>query len=431
MVGILTNWDDPHLREQAQAFFALNYLENLDDASRREKGADSRSAKPIQDAAAGAEAQVDKCFKITLSVDNFPEEAVDQESVRALLALYHQARTEYARPLEEVDTPEGAACVLIERVLLKLAKAYLYRVVMFLAADQGYHPEWAVKIDAVMMLDFEADDTASLLKELPAFLALGNALFPDMPRNMAFSEPLAIFEHTVAIFFDILDQAFPLRAIGKCRRAYDNLFLKLGEKEAVDEIPNILRRHKTMYREILNFRQHGGQASAFAAEAVERHLTDMKESLTQVAAQTQETLTAIKGVDRRQRDIFAFVRKSVGGFVELFRPKPKLVEPSREAVAAALLPSRSQGDRYDCLQRITEPHRSQIKAVIDYTLEHPIVYQSKRKGDFTLADAAKAVFLQHGAIWEKIPGSFPAWQHLKSSCYNLQGKDDDPFNYQR
>lgn len=429
MFNLRTNWDDPHLREQAQAFFALNYLENLLSESRRKSESTAVPAEAVRAAASGAEARVDKRLQISLSVDDYPEEAVDQESVRALLALYHQVRTEYARPLEDAETPEAAACILLERFLLRLARLYLFRATLYLAADKSYHPERPLQIDASGLFDF--DDDASILTDLPNFLALGNVLFPDLPRNAAFAAPLAVFEHAVAIFFDVLDQVFNLKAIGKCRRAYDNLFLKLGEKEAAGEIPNVLRRHKTMYREILNFKAHGGQASALSTEVVESHLAELKGELSKVAEQTEATMTAIKSVDRRQRDIFAFVRKSVGGFVELFRPKPKAVEPPRETVAAALLPSRPQGNRYDCLQRIGEPHRSQIKAVIDYTLEHPIIYDSKHKGDFTLADAARAVYQKNETVWEKLPGSFPTWQHLKSSCYNLQGEENDPFVYQR
>lgn len=430
MVSMSVKWDDPNLREHAQAFFALNYLENFNNESLRMSAkADTPKDSSLKDAASGEGAKVDKGLKISLSTDDYPEESIDGESVKALLRLHHETKVAYSRPLEVVDTPEAAACVLLERFLLNLAKSYLFRVAMYLAADKSYHPERRIKIDAAPLLDIASDDMATRLDDLPKFLALGNLLFPDQPPNSAFAVPLAVFEHSVAIFFDVLDQVFTLKAIGKCRRAYDHLFLKLGTRDAIAEIPNLVRRHKTMYREILNFKSHGGAASEVSAADIGSRMAEMRDELKNISAQTGAALSAIKGVDRRQRDLAACVRKAIGGFVGLFRPKPKPIVPSREEVAAALPLPKGRSDRYACLERINEPHRSQIKAVIDYTLEHPIVFASKKKDDFTLSDAARAVFNENESKWEKVTGSFSTWSHLKSACYNLQGKETDPFNY--
>ena len=64
-----------------------------------------------------------------------------------------------------------------------------------------------------------------------------------------------------------------------------------------------------------------------------------------------------------------------------------------------------------------------------YTEDGQIDAEESRLG---VQDQYTGTFFQKNeAVWEKIPGSFPTWQHLKSSCYNLQGKPNDPFRYQR
>ena len=75
-------------------------------------------------------------------------------------------------------------------------------------------------------------------------------------------------------------------------------------------------------------------------------------------------------------------------------------------------------------------YRGMLKDVVDYTLKHPIVHRGKTRDDFTLANAAHAVWNTRHAIWEKTPGSFETFNQLKAACYNLQQAKDDPFAYQ-
>ena len=124
------------------------------------------------------------------------------------------------------------------------------------------------------------------------------------------------------------------------------------------------------------------------------------------------------------------VRKCRVGFDQMMRRlfRPSTPVPTREQVTAAL---KQKQDRYACLERITNAvHRSQLKEVIDYTLRHPIVHHGRTRDDFTLSNAAHAVWNTRHAIWEKTPGSFETFAQLKAACYNLQQAKDDPFAYQ-
>ena len=148
-----------------------------------------------------------------------------------------------------------------------------------------------------------------------------------------------------------------------------------------------------------------------------------------IAANTSAVASSARAVanfDRRQKTFLEGLRKLIGGFVRLFRPSTPV--PTREQVTAAL---KRKQDRYACLDRITiAVHRSQLKEVIDYTLRHPIVHHGRTRNDFTLANAARAVWNTRHAIWENTLGSFETFNQLKAACYNLQQAKDDPFAYQ-
>lgn len=400
MVDLQISLGAPDFREKVLEFFWLNYQENLANVKPEEESKKS-----------------DKGVELSISVDDYPEEDITQEGIRALLRLFHETRTAYARPLEKVETREESMLVLMDRYILRLAKSYLLRTVWFLLGDEKYHSNARFQIDATRLLDFEAGETMSLWSDLPKLMFVVNWLNPPFKP---LGEQCSLLEHSIQLFFDVFQSVFPLKEVGRCREAYNRLFAVLGEPEAINGyVDNIRRRHKTMYRAIVEFRRRGGIAAGDAAA----------ERIKDLEAQVASMRDTLEKVDRRQRDFLSAFKKKIGGFVELFRPKANEPVPAREEVARALLPEEAK-DRYDCLKSISEPHRSQIKAVIDYTLTHPIVFEGKSKDDFTLSDAAEEVFRANEEKWDKIPGSFPTWQHLKSACYNLRKKDSDPFNYE-
>lgn len=122
------------------------------------------------------------------------------------------------------------------------------------------------------------------------------------------------------------------------------------------------------------------------------------------------------------RSAFATVFKNLGKW---FLPRKDV---KREDVESAFRNVK----RYDCLSRVKEPHRSQIKAVIDYTLNHPIVFTKDRKfdkGSLSLSEAVQIVFNQNIAKWELVPGAWVDFESLKVACYEYRGKDNDPYNY--
>ena len=144
-----------------------------------------------------------------------------------------------------------------------------------------------------------------------------------------------------------------------------------GSTDGCDYVANFIRRRKTMFRKIVEWQRHGGQLSpAQMQRAVENGIR--ASGLTQKV----EQLT-------------------------------------------------------DQTDRNTEPHRSQIKAVIDHTVKHPIVHRQKKRDDYTLANAVREVWNANEAKWSHISGVYETFEQLKTACYNLQQKPDDPFTYKK
>ena len=78
---------------------------------------------------------------------------------------------------------------------------------------------------------------------------------------------------------------------------------------------------------------------------------------------------------------------------------------------------------------VPEPRRSQLIAVIDYTMTHPIVHDGKSRDEFTLSNAVRAVWNMNHRKWELVKGGYETFEALKSACYGLQKKSNDPFRY--
>ena len=78
---------------------------------------------------------------------------------------------------------------------------------------------------------------------------------------------------------------------------------------------------------------------------------------------------------------------------------------------------------------VGEPRRSQLIEVIDYTATHPIVHDSKSRDEFTLSNAARAVWNLRHKTWESTKGGYETFTALKDACYGLQKKQNDSFKY--
>ena len=183
-----------------------------------------------------------------------------------------------------------------------------------------------------------------------------------------------------------------------------------------------------MFRKIIEWQRNGGQLSpAQMQRAVENGIlaSGLTQKVEQLTDQTDRSTKVVANMDRRQKTLLDYLKKTIDGFTKLFRPSAP--PPSRERVAAEL----NLNKRYACLSRINEPHRSQIKAVIDHTAKHPIVHRQKKRDDYTLANAVREVWTANESKWSRISGVYETFEQLKAACYNLQQKSNDPFTYKK
>lgn len=407
------------LKEQLRARFVELYGEARSDLMR------IRAAHGDKPAAQGGQT-----LSFPFGPDEFPEEDIDRESVVFLTETDRMLRKVLSTDIPEAPTAETAAAILLSRCTLTVAESYLWRTILFLSMDRRYHPDAKVRLDARALLSAEAYHLPNRLDVLARLFAMGDALFDGGATNLIAANELRILQLSANLFFDTFDSVFGLKAVRKCRVGFDQMMRTMGTKVAIDLVPNYLRRHKTMYREICAAQENGGVAGQSAAERTISELSAKVSELQEaVAANTSAVASSARAVanfDRRQKTFLEGLKKLIGGFVRLFRPSAPV--PTREQVAVAL---KQKQDRYACLDRITNAvHRSQLKEVIDYTLKHPIVHHGRTRDDFTLANAARAVWNTRHAIWEKVPGSFETFNQLKAACYNLQQAKDDPFAYQ-
>ena len=407
------------MKEQLRARFVELYGEARSDLMRM------RAAHGDKPSAQGGQT-----LSFPFGPDEFPEEDIDRESVVFLTETDRALRKVLSTDIPEAPTAETAAAILLNRCTLTVAESYLWRTILFLSMDRRYHPDAKVRLDARALLSAEAYHLPNRLDVLARLFAMGDALFDGGATNLIAANELRILQLSANLFFDTFDSVFGLKAVRKCRVGFDQMMRAMGTKAAIDLVPNYLRRHKTMYREICAAQENGGAAGQSAAERTIGELSAKGSELQEaVAANTSAVASSARAVanfDRRQKTFLDGLKKLIGGFVRLFRPSVPV--PTREQVRAAL---KQKQDRYACLERITNAvHRSQLKEVIDYTLKHPIVHHGRTRDDFTLSNAARAVWNTRHAIWEKAPGSFETFNQLKAACYNLQQAKDDPFAYQ-
>lgn len=404
MADLATTWDDPDLAVKAKRCFLDNYRENytqyLASEPKQEKTTSERPGQIFD-----------------LSIDHYPEDVISPGSIRYLLRTHHLLKETLKRiPPKEV-TAEEAAVIQIRRAILVSARTLLHRLIFFLMMDSRVTVNaFKFQVNGDNLLKFD-DNFRKSFAEMTKAAILCNVIFADQPINSAFVEELSIFSNSIAVFFSTFDNIYDNKAIRKCRIGFEEYLQNFGTTDALAAADNCLRRLKTMYLEITKSKgilkpalKDDDKLKAIEAQCA--MLSDKMEKMTQ----------AVEKFDRRQTDFLAKIKQYLNAFVKLFVPGRK--PPTREALVGVM------ADRYQGLSRISEPHRSQIKAVVDLTYVRPVVREFKHKDDFTLATAAKVVWDKNHEKWELIKGSYETYEQFKAACYNLRDKDHDPFHYQ-
>jgi len=423
-INLLCDWDDPQLDDKAKRFFLAVY-----NARREEQIAGNATTAEVP-----APAHADAGTTLHLGLDSLPEEYLPSELFLKLLQTRKDILALFATPMEEIDDGSLAAYELMRRVILNAAYGFVDALLFYLLADKRFHPERPMRIDASRVLGL-GDSAASQevnytrLNSLLGGLALCNRVWQPVKPNALFVKQLDVLRESGNIFFCTLQSIFPLCAIGKCHMAFSMFMQNLGTCYDERLVANYVRRRKTMMREILEWQAHGGSVARDrprrALDGQAAQISALTERVDALRADVGAQGRTIANMDRRQKTLHGLIRKTLDRFVGLFAPRAGRPAPARETVAAQLTPP----DRYACLARTTEPHRSQIKAVIDYTYKHPIVLKQRNRNEFSLSNAARAVWNENHWQWESCPGHFENFAQLKSACYSLQNRPDDPFHY--
>lgn len=341
---------------------------------------------------------------ITVGLSDLPEELIEREGFRFLLTAYHRAETELSSPLPKEMDPK-TFLLAVNRLALASTLSFVLSTMLVLTRDPRFYC-------------FDADKL-NFTHRFPLFVK--SVLIAGVIDEGRFPPALHLLEQSAALFFDVIESLFAVPSIAKCRKGFNLVMQSLGGKESFDLADNFIRRFKTMAREIDEVKSAPKPTLDLAN--LRSQLGEISGKLDAVTQAVGANTRTVANMDRRQQTVLKFVKDAISGFIRLF--KPSAPSPSREAAKFALNPA----NRYRCLERFSEPRRSQIKAVIDYTLKHPVVYEEKHKGDFTLANAARKVWEKESPKWLKFPGSFENFDQLKASCYNLREKADDPFRY--
>ena len=138
-----------------------------------------------------------------------------------------------------------------------------------------------------------------------------------------------------------------------------------------------------------------------------------------------EQKKSIESVAKTVKSINDSIKLFFGKILNCFIPRKDIKRENIESVI-------NKAHRYDCLARVSEPHRSQLMAVIDYTYDHPIAHEKDRKfgkDTISLSEAALTVFNANKDKWSRIPGAWTDFNSFKVGCYQHRGKKDDPYKY--
>lgn len=346
---------------------------------------------------------VSQPITFTMSVDDVPEEALSRESFVFLTNTYHELETMISEPLAEAPDQTSAAAAILRRQTLILAKRYLWRTIIFLLTDRRFHPDAQIKINASSILKYEARLQLDF-KKLVVLSVEARQLLPSVPSAIA--DELRMLHLSADVFFELLETVFPLREIAKCRMGFSLVMQAIGTSAAVGALANYERRHKTMYRAIANWQENGG---TIAPADMKTAIRSMEAKIDGVKSSVEANTRAVANMDRRQKKFFTFLAPVQQKLAAIFHRKEK------DPYAAVTVP---------------EPRRSQLIAVIDYTMTHPIVHDGKSRDEFTLSNAVRAVWNLNHRKWEKDKGGYKTFGALKSACYGLQKKKNDPFRYQ-
>jgi len=426
-------WNDPDLEDKFRSFFVETYRVQL---------AEQRDAPPVAPSAASTDDKGPSLFH--LGLDNLPEEHLPPDQFTFLLKARNDIRRWLDTPMPGTNDPSIAGVVLVRGYILRVALMFVEHLLFYLMFDSRFHPDRKIRAKAVGMFAYDEgveDFWRRSLNAVTTFSAGCNLLFPHAGINAMFADEVRLLHLVGDVFFDTVQSVFPIKAVGKCRMAFTLLMKDLGTSRACDQVENYIRRRKTLYREMVAYEENGGldgqNADMLAAlRSVCRSVVaeEMSALVAKVGAHSVaigentnsivENTKTIANMDRRQRTLLTFMKTTVSGFVQLFRPGRS--SPSRENVGEALLPD----DRFACLKNVKEPHVSQLRAVIQMTKDHPISRSEGKKSVFTLASAALAVWERDHEKWEKVPGSFETYGALKAACYGL-AKDPktNPFYY--
>ena len=371
--------------------------------------------------------------KFRFGKDDFPEEAISASGVSFLLSTLSRVDAILRTPLPEAKEWLSASVALCRRYTLGLANIYLVWTAFFLACDRRFNPQSPVALDAAWIFDVDAYELPLRLDCIAKATAFLSPLLQETLPCEFLAGELRTVQLSAAAFFGVLETVFGLPSVGKCRIGFDRLMQALGTEDAVGLVSNCLRRHRTMQREICGAESVSRLTGDPALEMSLRELKEQNEaivkSLDDVRADVAQNAKSVAKLDRRMKESLTSFKTMLGGFVRLFRPGQP--PSTREKAQAALLPP----ERYACLSRITNlAHKSQVKAVIDYTWNgHPVSFGDKCRSVYTLSDAVADVWRINEAKWAKVPGTFATERDLRSACYNIAEKADGgvSFNFRR
>lgn len=349
------------------------------------------------------ETATDQQVIFSMSAEDVPEEALSRESYAFLADTYHDLSETVKKPLAAVPDPAAAAAALLRRQALILARRYLSRALYFILVDKRYHPEAQIRVDARGTFGYNAKLPQDL-QNLVKLSAEARGLMPSVPSAVA--EELRMLHLCADIFFELLERVFPLREIGKCRMGFSLLMRAIGTSAEAGALSNYERRHKTMYRAILNWQENGGTPEP---NAMGKAVKDLSAKIDEMKSSVDANTRTVANMDRRQKSFFDRLKPAKEKIVALFR--------------------QAKEDPYAAVT-VGEPRRSQLIEVIDYTMTHPIVLDGKSRDAFTLSNAARAVWNMNHRKWETVKGGYETFEALKGACYGLQQKQNDPFRYQ-
>ena len=371
--------------------------------------------------------------KFRFGKDDFPEEAISASGVSFLLSTLLRVDAILRTPLPEAKEWLSASVALCRRYTLGLANVYLVWTAFFLACDRRFNPQGAVALDATEAFDVDANEFPLRLECLAKAAAFISPLLKEALPCEFLAGELRTLQLSAAAFFGVLETVFGSPSVGKCRIGFERLMQALGTGDAVGLVSNCLRRHRTMQREICGAKSASRPAGDPALETSLRELREQNaaivKSLDGVRADIAQNAKSVAKLDRRMKESLTSFKTMIGGFVRLFRPGQS--PSTREKAQAALLPS----ERYACLSRITNmAHKSQVKAVIDYTWNgHPVSFGDRSRSVYTLSDAVGDVWRANEAKWAKVADAFATERDLRAACYNIAEKADGgvSFNFRR